>query len=101
MRTRSSSFLSNLTHKLISSHVAQSEVLFDAISRVIPDIRDRLTHEDAVVEIGTPLTHRRFNRRAYGTYGPGVDEDGSVWNLLQAKVRSGSNDQRSTMMYAS
>jgi phytoene dehydrogenase-like protein len=63
----------------------QSQVLFDAIARVIPDIRERVKHEDAIVEIGTPLTHRRFNRRAYGAYGPGVDEDGSVWSLLQSK----------------
>ena len=64
----------------------QSQVLFDAIARVIPDIRERIKHKDSVVEIGTPLTHRRFNRRAFGSYGPGVDEDGSVWSLLQTKA---------------
>ena len=61
----------------------QAQVLFDAIERVIPDIRERVKHDDAVVEVGTPLTHRRFNRRAFGAYGPGVDEDGEVWTLLQ------------------
>ena len=64
---------------------ARSSVLFDAIERVIPDIRERCEMEGSVVEIGTPLTHRRFNRRGLGAYGPGVHEDGKVWNLLSSK----------------
>ena len=36
------------------------------------------------MNVGTPLTHRRFSRRPFGAYGPGVAEDGTVWNLLQA-----------------
>ncbi len=42
--------------------------LFQALERVIPDLRSRL-----VVElIGTPLTHARYLRRHQGTYGPAI-----------------------------
>lgn len=44
------------------------QVLYRALERVIPDIRDRLVLE----LIGTPRTHARFLRRYHGTYGPGI-----------------------------
>lgn len=46
----------------------RAQVLYRALERVIPDIRDRITLE----LIGTPLTHARFLRRDGGTYGPAI-----------------------------
>uniref|UniRef100_A0A061RCQ2 Carotene isomerase n=1 Tax=Tetraselmis sp. GSL018 TaxID=582737 RepID=A0A061RCQ2_9CHLO len=46
----------------------RSQVLWRAVERVIPDIRERVEVE----LVGTPLTHERFNRRHRGTYGPAV-----------------------------
>jgi len=43
-----------------------AEVLWKAIERQIPDVRERAK----VTLIGTPLTHERFLRRDGGTYGP-------------------------------
>ena len=42
------------------------EVLWRAIERYVPDVRQRVK----VALPATPLTHRRFNRRDEGTYGP-------------------------------
>jgi carotene isomerase len=47
---------------------ARSQSLFEALARVIPDVRDRIVLE----EIGTPLTHARFLHRYQGTYGPAI-----------------------------
>ncbi|MDY6782894.1 MAG: NAD(P)/FAD-dependent oxidoreductase [Cyanobacteriota bacterium] len=47
---------------------ARSQSLYEALERVIPDIRDRVVLE----EIGTPLTHARFLNRYRGTYGPAI-----------------------------
>ena len=44
----------------------RAEVLYKAIERVIPDVRQRVEVE----LIGSPLTHERFLRRPQGTYGP-------------------------------
>jgi phytoene dehydrogenase-like protein len=44
----------------------RAEVLYKAIEKVIPDLRDRIEVE----LIGSPLTHERFLRRPQGTYGP-------------------------------
>ena len=44
---------------------ARSEILFEAVEKAIPDVRDRIEIE----MIGTPLTHKRFLRRCDGTYG--------------------------------
>ena len=41
-------------------------MLWRAIERYVPDVRDRVK----VSLPATPLTHRRFNRRDAGTYGP-------------------------------
>jgi phytoene dehydrogenase-like protein len=44
------------------------QVLWRAVERVIPDIRDRAE----LSFVGTPLTHARYLRRHRGSYGPGV-----------------------------
>jgi len=46
----------------------RSEVMWQALERVIPDIRDRVELSLA----GTPLTHERFLRRYRGSYGPAI-----------------------------
>lgn len=43
-------------------------VLWEAVERVIPDIRSRAE----VSMIGTPLTHARYLRRHRGSYGPAL-----------------------------
>ena len=40
--------------------------MWQALARVIPDIRDRTE----LTLVGTPLTHKRYLRRHHGTYGP-------------------------------
>jgi phytoene dehydrogenase-like protein len=46
----------------------RSEVMWQALERVIPDGRDRVE----VSLVGTPLTHERFLRRHQGSYGPAI-----------------------------
>jgi phytoene dehydrogenase-like protein len=46
----------------------RSDVLWQALERVIPDIRSRCE----VTLMGTPLTHERFLRRDRGSYGPAI-----------------------------
>jgi phytoene dehydrogenase-like protein len=46
----------------------RSQKLWQAVERVIPDIRQRTE----VSKVGTPLTHERYLRRHRGTYGPGI-----------------------------
>ncbi|KAJ8604489.1 hypothetical protein CTAYLR_000989 [Chrysophaeum taylorii] len=46
----------------------RGEVLWRAVERVIPDVRDRVE----VSMVGTPTTHERFLRRPRGTYGPAL-----------------------------
>jgi phytoene dehydrogenase-like protein len=46
----------------------RSQSLFQALERIIPDLRSRIVLE----LIGTPLTHARFLRRYQGTYGPAI-----------------------------
>lgn len=46
----------------------QAEPLFQALERVIPDLRNRVVLE----LIGTPLTHAHYLRRHQGTYGPAI-----------------------------
>ncbi|MBW4620538.1 MAG: NAD(P)/FAD-dependent oxidoreductase [Cyanosarcina radialis HA8281-LM2] len=45
-----------------------TQSLYQALEKVIPDIRERVTLE----LIGTPLTHAYFLRRDRGTYGPAL-----------------------------
>ena len=44
----------------------RAQALWEAVERVIPDIRQRVEVE----MVGTPLTHARFLRRHKGSYGP-------------------------------
>jgi carotene isomerase len=46
----------------------RAQPLFQALERIIPDLRQRIVLES----IGTPLTHARFLRRHQGTYGPAI-----------------------------
>ncbi|GFR48781.1 hypothetical protein Agub_g10729, partial [Astrephomene gubernaculifera] len=46
----------------------RSQVLWEGIEKVIPDIRSRTR----LSLLGTPLTHERFLRRHRGTYGPAI-----------------------------
>jgi phytoene dehydrogenase-like protein len=46
----------------------RTQVLWQALERVIPDIRERAEF----VLSGSPLTHERFLRRDRGTYGPAI-----------------------------
>ncbi|MGC1218151.1 MAG: NAD(P)/FAD-dependent oxidoreductase [Phormidesmis sp.] len=48
--------------------VARSQVMWKALERVIPDIRQRAT----LSLTGTPLTHQRFLRQYQGSYGPAI-----------------------------
>lgn len=50
-----------------------AQPLFTAIRSVIPDLDDRLKNEHAIVKLGSPLTHARFNRRYKGTYGAAIE----------------------------
>lgn len=45
---------------------SRSKPLWEAVSRIIPDIEKRVEVE----MVGTPLTHARFLRRHHGSYGP-------------------------------
>ncbi|GLC40753.1 hypothetical protein PLESTB_000026100 [Pleodorina starrii] len=47
----------------------RSQVLWAAVEKVIPDIRQRTE----VFSVGTPLTHERFLRRYRGSYGPAIE----------------------------
>lgn len=60
---------------------AKAEVLWKAIESVIPDVRERAKKKGSVCLIGTPLTHRRYNQRYRGTYGPGPSPGKDVWEL--------------------
>jgi phytoene dehydrogenase-like protein len=47
---------------------SRAAVMWQALERVIPDIRSRCE----VTMVGTPLTHSRFLRRHRGSYGPAI-----------------------------
>lgn len=64
----------------------KTEALWKALERIIPDVRERASRKGSVVEIGTPLTHRRFNRRYRGTYGPAPSDGKDVWDLPGPKT---------------
>ncbi len=46
----------------------RAEVMWQALERIIPDIRSRCD----IALVGTPLTHGRFLRRHHGSYGPAI-----------------------------
>eukprot|EP00956_Cyclotella_meneghiniana_P001330 scaffold1449_cov60-Cyclotella_meneghiniana.AAC.2 len=64
----------------------KAEALWLALERIIPDIRERAKRPGSVVEVGTPLTHRRYNRRFRGTYGPAPSIGKDVWELSGPKT---------------
>ncbi|TVQ48918.1 MAG: FAD-dependent oxidoreductase [Gloeocapsa sp. DLM2.Bin57] len=49
----------------------RTEVMWQALEKIIPDIRSRCE----VTLVGTPLTHERFLRRYRGSYGPALKAD--------------------------
>ncbi len=55
--------------------VARSQVMWKALERVIPDIRERTT----LSLTGTPLTHQRYLRRHQGSYGPAIQAGKSLF----------------------
>lgn len=59
----------------------KAEALWKAVECVIPDVRERAARKGSVVMVGTPLTHRRYNQRAKGTYGPAPSHGKDVWDL--------------------
>ncbi len=61
----------------------KSEILYSALKRVIPDIRDRVVLE----LIGTPLTHSRFLRRYHGTYGPAIAAGQGMFPSCRTPIR--------------
>ncbi|CAN0251617.1 unnamed protein product [Discosporangium mesarthrocarpum] len=48
----------------------RAEALWKAVERIVPDIRVRAK----TALIGSPLTHERYLRRSFGTYGPAFEE---------------------------
>lgn len=52
----------------LSQKQARSQIMWQALERVIPDIRQRAT----LALTGTPLTHERYLRRYRGSYGPAI-----------------------------
>jgi len=53
----------------------RSQVLWEALENVIPDVRQR----EQVKLVGTPLTHKRFVRRERGTYGAALVAGEQAW----------------------
>lgn len=53
----------------------RSEVMWQALERIIPDIRQRTTLSLA----GTPLTHERYLRRYQGSYGPAIAAGNAIF----------------------
>jgi len=60
----------------------KSEALWKAVECVIPDVRKRVKEPGSIELIATPLTHRRYNLRHRGTYGPAPPEGKDVWELV-------------------
>ncbi|KAL9187997.1 hypothetical protein ACHAXT_006375 [Thalassiosira profunda] len=83
-KTEASDYKRTQSYKELKEQNA--EALWLALERIIPDIRRRAKRDGSVVEIGTPLTHRRFNRRFRGTYGPAPSNGKDVWELPGPKT---------------
>lgn len=62
------SHLDRKSHEYKKLKDERSEYLWNVVEKIIPDIRDRLDH----FQVGSPLTHERFNRRYKGTYGAAI-----------------------------
>ena len=65
----------------------KAEVLWKAVECVIPDVRERAQRKGSIALVGTPLTHRRYNQRFRGTYGPGPGPDEDLWKLAGANTK--------------
>jgi len=52
----------------IQQKQVRSQVMWQALERIIPDVRSRCD----LTLVGTPLTHERFLRRYRGSYGPAI-----------------------------
>jgi carotene isomerase len=62
---------------------ARAEVIYRAVERIIPDLRERV-----VVElVGTPLTHARYLRRHQGTYGPAITAADGLFPSCATPIR--------------
>lgn len=65
------------SNEYLSLKKQRSDVLWEAVTSVIPDVRDRVVLD----LVGSPLTHERFLRRPRGTYGAATEDllqDGST-----------------------
>ncbi|NET30754.1 MAG: NAD(P)/FAD-dependent oxidoreductase [Cyanothece sp. SIO1E1] len=54
---------------------ARAEVMWQALERIIPDLRSRCE----ITLVGTPLTHQHFLRRHQGSYGPAIQAGQGVF----------------------
>jgi carotene isomerase len=61
----------------------RSQSLYEALEKVIPDIRERATLE----LIGTPLTHAHFLRRDRGTYGSALAAGKEMFPSCHTPIR--------------
>ena len=61
----------------------RAEPLYQAIEKVIPDLRERIV----VNLIGTPLTHQRYLRRHQGTYGPAIPAGEGLFPSCHTPIR--------------
>ena len=50
-------------------------------------MRERAQRPGSVSQVGTPLTHRRYNQRYRGTYGPANAPGQDVWELPGATTK--------------
>jgi phytoene dehydrogenase-like protein len=73
------SYSRNEEYKLLKKQ--KEDALWKAVEQIIPDVRERASRVGSVVLVGTPLTHRRYNQRFRGTYGPAPKQGGNVWEL--------------------
>lgn len=65
----------------------KAELLWKAVEKVIPDVRQRAKQKGSIAIVGTPLTHRRYNQRFRGTYGPAPSPGKDVWDLAGATTQ--------------
>jgi len=65
---------------------SKAEVLWRAVESVIPDVRERARRDGSLSLVATPLTHRRYNQRYRGTYGPAPGPGEDIWTLAGCKT---------------
>ena len=61
---------------------AKAAPLYQALEKIIPDLRDRITLE----LIGSPLTHSRYLRRYQGTYGPAISAENGLFPSYKTPI---------------